>query len=159
MFQLQQDKTLYKQVLKVSKVKKLVLVLATSILITGAREKALEYVSCIYYPVQFKKDTNKTQMQALIDLRSKVNAIHLSFAKQLGFFIRPTDVGVKKIDGTMLDTYRIVVVAFSVVDKANQVRFFEKNLLVANVSPKVVLKMLFFTLSGAKIDFSGRELR
>ena len=53
----------------------------------------------------------------------------------------------------------MVVVAFLVVDKANRVRFFEETFLVANVSPEVVLRMLFLTLSGADIDFSGWKLR
>ena len=53
----------------------------------------------------------------------------------------------------------MVVAAFSVEDKANQVRFFEETFLVANVSPEVVLGMPFLTLSGADVDFSGRELR
>ena len=52
----------------------------------------------------------------------------------------------------------MVVAAFSVEDKANRVRFFEETFLVADVSPVVVLGMLFLTLSGADIDFSGREL-
>ena len=52
----------------------------------------------------------------------------------------------------------MVVTAFSVVDKANQVRFFEETLLVANISPEVVLEMLFLTLSGINVDFLGREL-
>ena len=98
-------------------------------------------------------------MQALIDSRSEVNAIHLSFVKQLGLPIRPTDVGDQKIDGTTLDTHGMVVAAFSVEDKANRVRFFEEAFLVANVSPEVVLEMPFLTLSGADVDFSGRELR
>ena len=61
----------------------------------------------------------------------------------------------------MLDTYRMIVAAFSMKNKANQVRFFEKTFLVANVSPEVVFKMLFLTLSGADVDFFdflGREL-
>ena len=58
----------------------------------------------------------------------------------------------------MLDTYRIVVAVFLVEDKANQVKFFKKTFLVANVSPEIVLGMLFLTLSGADVDFSGREL-
>ena len=70
--------------------KKLVLVLATSTLVTAAKEKALERVLYIYYPVQFKKD--KTPMQALIDSGSKVNTMHPFFAKQLGLLIRLTDV-------------------------------------------------------------------
>ena len=43
-------------------------------------------------------------------------------------------------------------------DKANRIRFFEETFLVANVSREVVLGMPFLTLSGADIDFSGREL-
>ena len=137
--------------------KKLVSVLATSTLVTSAREEALEHVSYIHYPVQFKKD--KTQVQALVDLGSEVNAMHPSFAKQLGLSIWPTDVRAQKIDGTILDTYGMIVAAFSVEDKANWVRFFEKTFLVANVSPEVVFGILFLTLSGADVDFSGRELR
>ena len=57
----------------------------------------------------------------------------------------------------MLDNYKIVVIAFLVLDKANQVRFFEETFLVANVSLEVVFGMLFFILNGANVDFSGHE--
>ena len=53
----------------------------------------------------------------------------------------------------------MVVVAFSVTDKANRVRFFEETFLMANVSPEVVLEMPFLTLSGADVDFLGWKLR
>lgn len=43
--------------------------------------------------------------------------------------------------------------------QANKVEFFEKTFMVVNVSPKVVLEMLFFTLNDAEIDFFERELR
>ena len=132
--------------------KKLVSILTTSTLVTGAREEALERVPCIHYPVQFK-DTDKALVQALIDSRSEVNAIHLTFAKQLGLPIQSIDIGAQKIDGTTLDTNGMVVAAFSVVDKANRVRFFEETFLVANVSPEVVLGMPFLTLSNADVDF------
>ena len=125
---------------------------------TDARKKALECVPYIHYPVQFKKNVDKTPMQALIDSRSEVNTIYPSFAKQLGLPIRPTDVGAQKINGTTLDTHRMVVAVFSVVDKANQIRFFEKTFLVANVSPEIVLGIPFLTLSGADVDFSGQKL-
>ena len=131
--------------------------MATSTSTIGAREEALERVPYIRYSVQFKKD--KTPVQALINSGSEVNAIHQSFAKQLGLSIQPTDVGAQKIDGSMLDTHEMVVTAFSVVDKANRVRFFEKTFLVVNISPEVVFEMLFLTLSSADVDFSGRELR
>ena len=125
---------------------------------TGASEESLERVSCIYYPVQFK-NMDKGPVQVLIDSRSEVNAIHPSFVKQLGLFIRPTDIGAQKIDGTTLKTHEMVVAVFSVEDKANQIKFFEETFLVANVSPKVVFGMLFLNLSGADVDFSGWELR
>ena len=132
--------------------------MATSTSMTGAREKALKRVPCIHYPVQFK-DTDKAPVQALIDSRSEVNAIYPNFAKQLGLPIQSTDVGAQKIDGTTLDTHGMVVAAFSVLDKANRVRFFEETFLVANVSPEVVLGMPFLTLSNADVDFSSRDLR
>ena len=59
----------------------------------------------------------------------------------------------------MLDTYEIVITAFSVTDKINQVRFFEETFLVANVSPEVVFGMLFITLNGAVVDFLDCELK
>ena len=94
----------------------------------------------------------------MIDSGSEVNAIHLTFIKELGLPIRPTYVGAQKIDGSMLDTYGMVVAAFSVTDKANQVRFFEKTFLVANVSPEVVFGMLFLNLSSADVDFLDQDL-
>ena len=95
----------------------------------------------------------------MIDSRNEVNAIYLFFAKQLGLSIGITDVGVQKIDGTTLDTHGMAIPAFKVVDKANRVKSFEETFLVANVSPEVVFRMLFLTLSGADVDFSIRELR
>ena len=76
---------------RVSEAKKLVLVLAISTSMTGAREEVLERVPYNHYPVQFKK--NKIQVQVLVDSRNEVNAMDQSFAKQLGFPIRPTNVG------------------------------------------------------------------
>ena len=58
----------------------------------------------------------------------------------------------------MLETYKRVVAAFLVEDKANRVRFFKEAFLVANISPEVVLGMSFLTLSGPNIDFLGRKL-
>ena len=98
-------------------------------------------------------------MQALIDLENKVNVIHLFFAKQLGFPIRPTDIGEQKINSITQDIHRIVVTAYLVVDKVNRIRFFQETFLMANVSPEVVFKMLFLTMSNVDADFSGWELQ
>ena len=162
--------------------KKLVSVLATSTPVTGTRAETIETaeavgtaevgengdesegecpnlarVPCIRYPITFRKKS--VPVSALLDSGSEVNAIHPTFARELGLPIGITDVGAQKIDGTMLDTFGMVVAAFSVTNKANQVRFFEETFLMANVSPELVLGMLFLTLSGADVDSSGRELR
>ena len=55
----------------------------------------------------------------------------------------------------MLNTYKMVFTVFLVKNKVNQIRFFEETFLVANISPEIVLGMLFFTLSEADIDFLG----
>ena len=169
-----------------SKAKKQVLVLATSTQVTGTREKTVEtpevvettktvetagtgkngkkskggysenlvQVPCICYSINF----GKKSVSALFDLGSKVNAVHPVFAKELVLLIRPTDIGAQKIDSTMLDTFKMVVVAFSVTNKANQVRFFEETFLIANVSLEIVLGILFLILSGADVNFFGQEL-
>ena len=161
-------------------VKKLVSVSATSTPVTETKEKAvrtaeavetaeagnngkeseskyqnLAQVPCICYPINFGKQS----ILALLDLGSKVNVVHPAFAKKLGLPIKPTDVEAQKIDNTTLEIYGMIVAAFSVEDKANQVRFFEETFLVANVSPEIVLGMLFLTLSGANIDFLGCKLQ
>ena len=98
-------------------------------------------------------------MSALFDSDSEINAVHLAFAKELNISIRPTDMGVQQINGITLETYRMVVAAFSIENKANRIRFFKETFLVVNVSPEVVFRMLFLTLCSADIDFLGRELR
>ena len=66
--------------------KKLVSVSAISASVTGANKEAQEVilgqVPCIHYPFQFQRD--KEVIKALINSGSKVNAITLAYAKQLG---------------------------------------------------------------------------
>ena len=107
---------------------KLVLVLATSLTETGASMEAskvriLDRVLCIYYPVQFCKDKGKDVL-ALLNSRSKVNAMTSAYAAHLGFEVKMTDIGVKKIDGFSLATYGMVIAALQVVDKLGCSWFF-----------------------------------
>ena len=145
------------------KVKKLVTVSSTSTRVTVARKEAvgknlrsnLARVPYIRYLINFRKKS----VSALLNSNSEVSTIYLAFAKELGLPIRPIDVGAQKIDGTTIETYGMVVAAFSIEDKANRIRFFEETFQVANVSPKVVFGMPFLTLSSADVDFLGHELR
>lgn len=129
--------------------------LATSKLVTTARKKAdendkngengeypetkLAQVSCIRYLITFWKKF----ILALFNLRSKVSVIHLTFTIKLGLSIQPTDINAQKINDTMLNTYEMVVAVFSMTDQANQVRYFQKTFLVANISFEVVLRIAF----------------
>ena len=117
----------------------------------------LVQVPCIQYSITFQKKS--VSMSALFDSGSEVNAIHSTLARKLGLPVRPTNVGAQKIDGTMLDIFRMVVTAFSMTAETNRVRFFEETFLVANISLEVVLGILFLTLSGADVDFLGWELQ
>ena len=84
--------------------------------------------------------------------------MHPAFAERLGHILQTINVVAQKIDGTILEIYRIVVAAFSITDQADRVRFFEETFLVGNVNPDVVLRILFLILSGADVDFLRREL-
>ena len=96
--------------------KKLVSILAASLLVTGAGKKApkvrvLDKVPCIYYSVQFCKDKNKDVL-ALLNSGSEINAMTLTYAAYLGLKLRVTNVRAQKIDGSSLATYSMIITAF-----------------------------------------------
>lgn len=91
------------------------------------------------------------------DSDSKVNTIYWIFDKELGLLINPTNVEAQKINGIILNTYGIIVAAFSMINKVYQIRNFKKIFLVANVSLKIVFRIFFLTLSNAYIDFLDWE--
>ena len=125
--------------------------------------KELEQETCIQYLITFPGGVTQDGsaldlVSALLDLGSEVNVMHLAFAERLGLVVQTTNVGTQKIDGTTLKTYGIVIAAFSVTDQADKVRFFEKIFVVANVSPDMVIGILFLTLSDADVDFLKKKL-
>ena len=89
----------------------------------------------------------------LFNSKSEVNAIHISITKKLGFSIGSIDIRAQKIDGTTLNTYKMVLAAFLVTHKANQVKFFKETFLIANISLEVVIEIFFLILNSANIDF------
>ena len=125
--------------------------------------KELEWVTCIQYPIAFLSGVTQDgsaldPVLALHDSGSKVNAMHPAFAEKLSFMVQTTNVNTQKIEGTTFETYGIVVAAFSVTDQTDRVRFFEKTFLVVNVSPDVVLGMLFLILNSTDVDYPKKEL-
>ena len=75
---------------------------------TGISKEALkmilDWISCIYYLVEFQKDKGAT-IWALIDSDSKVNVMILAYGSILGFMIEPPDIKTQKIDSLLLRTF------------------------------------------------------
>ena len=53
----------------------------------------------------------------------------------------------------------MVVSTFFISDKDDRERFFEESFLLADIKPKIVLGMLFLTMSNIDIDFQARNLQ
>ncbi len=100
----------------------------------------------------------KDQTKALLDSESEVNAMSQVFAQQLGLKVRKINIGAQKIDGTTLETYRMVVSTFSMSDKNGKERFFEKSFLLADIKPDIVFGKLFLTMSNADVNFQAHDL-
>ena len=138
--------------------KKLVSVSATSVSIidNSGKDVVLKMVPYIYYSVWFQK--GQEQVIALLNSGSEVNAISPAFVERLGLKIRKTNVGAQKIDGSTLETFKMVIADFQVEDKGGIPRFFQETFLVANTKFKVILGMPFLKLSNADVLFSKGKL-
>lgn len=77
--------------------------------------------------------------------------MYSAYAKKLSLAIQKTDISAWKIDVTILETFEIIITAFSVYDKAEKVCFFEKTVLLPNINMDVILEILFLTLSNVDI--------
>ena len=76
--------------------------------VTGSDEEVVVRVPCIHYPVQFQEE----QVRALFNSGSEVNAMNPDYAWKLGLKIRRTNIGAQKIDGSALETFRMVIADF-----------------------------------------------
>ena len=110
--------------------------------------RVLNKISGISDSIQFRKDKGKDVL-ALLNSRSKVNAMTPAYAVYLDHIVRLTDIGMQKIDKCSLATYVMVIAALQVVNKLGRSWFFQKTFLLANISMVVILSMLFLTLSNA----------
>ena len=112
--------------------------------------RPLERVPCIHHPLRFRKNLRKTR--ALIDLGSEVNAMTPAYVAKLGLGVQETDIGAQKIDGSILDTFGMVLADFQVEDKLGRTRFFQETFLVANTTSEVIFGIPFLTLSNIDIQ-------
>ena len=82
----------------------------------------------------------------------------LACVKRLGLKTRKTNVRAKKIDGSALETFKMVIADFQVEDKGCRSRFFQETFLVADTKFKVILGMPFLKFSNANVSFSKETL-
>ena len=129
--------------------KKQVLVSATSVLVTNNGKKVVG-VSCIQYFVYFYK----SQINFLFDSGSKVNAVNLNYAWKLGFKIKKTNIKAQKINGSIVEIFKIGIANFLVEDKIGRLKFFQKPFLVANTKFEVILRILFLKISNTNMLFN-----
>ena len=97
-------------------------------------------------------------MKALIDKCSEVNVMHPTYTTKLGLYARKIDVSAQKINRFYPDIFGIVISDYSVKNRLKRVRFFPETYLLANISLKVVLEMLFLIFGKTKIRFAEQEL-
>lgn len=86
-----------------------VLVIFT-LIISNSETLPLQHVSLIRYTVHFQNN----EIRVLVDSKSGVNVITPGSASDLGLFIRKINVSAQKIARSLLETYGIVTVTFSV---------------------------------------------
>ena len=98
------------------------------------------------------------EVLALFNSESKVNAMTLAYAAQLGFKVQKSNIDAQQIDKPSLITHGIVIPAFQVFNKLGCSWFFQETFLPANISIKVVLGLLFPTFSNSDIQFTKKKL-
>ena len=81
-----------------------------------------------------------------------------AYILELGFKVRQTNVEAQKINGSTFKTFKMVLASFLIEDKLERARFFRKTFLLADISVKMVLGMLFLTISNANIQFDKKKL-
>lgn len=82
----------------------------------------------------------------------------LIFAAILGLKSRLTNVGAQKVDDFSLKNYGMALRKFLLSNSLNKVQFFEDIFFMADISMKIVLKMLFLFFCSVNSHFSMREL-
>ena len=78
----------------------------------------------------------------------------LEYTLKLDLKFRFINVGVQKIVSFTFETFTIVLASFQVKNKLGKAQFFQEMFLLTDFNIKIVLEMLFFTLSNANIQFA-----
>lgn len=80
-----------------------------------------------------------------------------TYTDSIRLCIKKTPVRAENIDVSIFENYKRVLAVFSLKDKLGRILFFEKTLLVANISIKIIIGMLFFLFSNIDVQFMETE--
>ena len=94
----------------------------------------------------------------MLDSGSEVIAISPAYTKKLGLKTWKLNVRAQKMDGSIFDTFAIVIADFQMEDKGDRPRFFQETFLVSDIKFEVVLGMPFLKISNADVAFSEETL-
>ena len=64
----------------------------------------------------------------------------------------------QNIDGSALETFKIVIADFQIEDKVGRPRFFQKTFLIANTKFEVILEMYFLKIRNVDVSFGKKTL-
>lgn len=85
--------------------------------------------------------------------------MQLSFVRKVDPYIYKTYVGTKKIDGSRLKIY-IMIIALSQVDNIDgKSCFFKETFLLIDMGINAIFVMFFIFLSNVKVNFNDQELK
>lgn len=110
----------------------------------------LHYILYIWYSTQFVPHT----IEALINSNNEINITQPSFTKKLSLCIQKTNIDTQNIDGNKLETFAMIITVFLFDNKDRKSRFFEKTILLAEISINIAFEILFLTLSNIQINFN-----
>ena len=80
------------------------------------------------------------------------------YVSKLGLKVRSINVGVQKINGSILKTFEIILASFQVDNTLKRARFFQETFLLTDLSIEVVLRMSFLIFNNADIKFAQKKL-
>ena len=81
-----------------------------------------------------------------------------TYVKKLGLKIWKNNIRTQKINGSILETFKMVMANFQVEDKGGRPKFFQEIFLVANTKFEMILKILFLKLNNADVSFNKEIL-
>lgn len=119
--------------------------------------KLLAQVPYIYYPLLFQ-NKNQNKARALINYNSEVNTMTLKHTSKLGFQVPQINIKAQKINGSIFETFGIILASFQIKDKLRRARFFYETFLLANISVEGILRIFFLKLSNINIQFLKKKL-